>query len=816
MPQRRPPFVLAATCVALAALLAASGDAWAQNGAITGAKESPAEQVGPVSIPVASIAAQASALDGFLRSVEASLAPPESQQAIADALHDVEDDVRARSKRLEQKIEYGYDRGDLDAMKASWRSIQGDLERWESVLGTRLSNLEQHRKELDERTQVWDLTARDAKEEAVPAEVRGEIASAQTKLGKAQRELRKSRDAALGLQRSVVTLQSRVDAQLDAITLARDEVLRHVVRQNDSPLWQIEIGDYEENRENFGVAVAEARSALEDYTARSGSLLVLHTLLIVALMLACARARRSVLKSDPDAARPMPAALNHPLAAGFLLGVTLTIWLHTDAPPKFGQLLTIFALPFWFLVLRSVVPPALRVPLVGLLVIEPFEILRQLLLDFDLVSRGLLTGEAALIFAGVLWLRRPARIGAVPRTGSLFWVRVLAFWTHAALFGSGVALVGSLLGFTTISDLLLTTLASGTFIGSVLFAATRVVEGIAEGMTLSGQLRRIRLIHNNPRAFLRVVERVGRSIAFATWIYRILDGLSIQNALAGSVESILAQRLGYGNVQVDLGGVLAFGVALWVSWLLSRFVAALLEQEIFTRVGLPRGVPFALSTISRYVVLVLGFVTAIAALGVEVGNLALLVSALGVGIGFGMQNIVNNFVSGLILLFERPIKVGDRVSIAPIMGEVTRIGIRASSIRTFDGADVIVPNGDLISNQVVNWTLADTRRRVDIPVGVAYGTPARDVIELLAGVAAADEAIMQDPAPVALFVGFGDSSLDFELRAWTESVDAVTLVRSGLAVAIQEALASANIEVPFPQRDLHVKTANPREDPRES
>ena len=221
---------------------------------------------------------------------------------------------------------------------------------------------------------------------------------------------------------------------------------------------------------------------------------------------------------------------------------------------------------------------------------------------------------------------------------------------------------------------------------------------------------------------------------------------------------------------------------------------------------LARGIPESLSTMSRYAILVVGFIFAVAALGFEVGNLALLVSALGVGIGFGMQNMVNNFISGLILLFERPITEGDLVSLDQLLGSVTRIGIRSSTIRTFDGADVIVPNGDLISNQVTNWTLADSRRRVIVPVGVQYGTPARRVIELLVETARAHPAILHDPAPYALFIGFGDSSLDFELRAWTESSDALTIVRSDLTVGVQDALAAAGIEVPFPQRDLHVKT----------
>ncbi len=177
--------------------------------------------------------------------------------------------------------------------------------------------------------------------------------------------------------------------------------------------------------------------------------------------------------------------------------------------------------------------------------------------------------------------------------------------------------------------------------------------------------------------------------------------------------------------------------------------------------------------------------------------------ALGVGIGFGLQNVVNNFVSGVILLFERPVRVGDRVQLDDLFGTVTTIGIRASKVRTFEGSDVIVPNGDFISARVTNWTLSDRKRRIILPVRAAYGTKPRRVLEILLQVARAHTEVLEDPAPESLLRSFGTSSLDFELRAWTEGDFLV--VMSDLAVATEEALAAAGIQIPFPQRDLHVR-----------
>ncbi len=791
-------------CFALLALPAtAAEEARPGPAAKAGAEAAAPVETGPVAIPVSEIATQATALDGFIRGIEPGFEAPANQTEIREALPEIEKDVERRARRQSQKLEFSFDRTDLDAMRAAWKAIHVDLERYAGLLQSRLTSLKEQAEDIRSRSEIWEETARAAKEEAAPAEVRAEVSGAQKKLAKASRTLRKSRDNALGLQRRVVGLQGRAQAQLDAIDSARGEVLRHLFRRNSEPVWSIEVGDFEANQESFSAALREARRSLTRYAEKHGPLLAGHALLIVALVLSCVRSRRWVLDSEGT----MPPALRHPIAAGLIFGLTASVWLHPDAPPKFGLLLTTIALPMWVVVLRSVVPESLRNPVIGFAVVVPFEIAREMLVDFNTLARLMLVVEAGLIFAGLVWLRRPSRMAMLPSNpGSMLWLRVLSVWLHFSLFASAGALIGSLAGWTTAADILTTTVASGSFAGSVLFIAARAAEGIAEGSALTGRLRRIRLIHNNPQGFVRLVQRVGRAIAFVTWINNLLGHMSIQTAVLSSLRSTLSASFEYGNFNINLGGVLAFGVTLWLSWLLSRFIAAFLDQEIFTRVRLPRGVPFALSTMSRYTILVLGFVAAVAIAGVEVGNLALLVSALGVGIGFGMQNVVNNFISGLILLFERPIKVDDLISVDPLMGRVQRIGIRASVIRTFDGADVIVPNGDLISGQVTNWTLADTRRRVILPVGVVYGTPARKVIALLHEVAAANPDVISDPEPMALFTGFGDSSLDFELRIWTESDDALTLVRSALATAVQDALDAAGIEVPFPQRDLHLKT----------
>ena len=222
----------------------------------------------------------------------------------------------------------------------------------------------------------------------------------------------------------------------------------------------------------------------------------------------------------------------------------------------------------------------------------------------------------------------------------------------------------------------------------------------------------------------------------------------------------------------------------------SRMLRFVLTEEILPRIRLPRGVPGAVDVLSRYGILLLGFFIALAAAGVDLSKVTLLVSALGVGIGFGLQNVVNNFVSGLILVFEHPVQVGDLVEVGTISGEVRKIGFRASVLRTPDGADVIIPNGELVGTKFINWSLSDRLRRISISVGVAYGTDPNRVIDILLGVAQKHPAVFAEPAPLAVFDRFADSALNFTLLCWS-AVDKFFLARSELTIAINNAFKEA-------------------------
>jgi small-conductance mechanosensitive channel len=262
-----------------------------------------------------------------------------------------------------------------------------------------------------------------------------------------------------------------------------------------------------------------------------------------------------------------------------------------------------------------------------------------------------------------------------------------------------------------------------------------------------------------------------------------------------------------GHTPVSLWTLVQFVLIVATVVVVAKFLRRLLRTRLLVHTKMDVGMQYLISRIFGYAVLVLGLIIGLESIGVNLSSLTVIAGALGVGIGFGLQNIVHNFVSGLIIMGERAIQIGDRVEVSGTLGEVTRIGARSTSVRTNDNIIIILPNSEFVSNRVVNWTqLGDQRVRLHLAVGVSYGSDPRTVERLLLETATANPHVLKVPAPQVVFRGFGDSALNFEMRVWTtEMTHRPTVLKSDLFFAIWEKLKAAGIEIPFPQRDLHVK-----------
>lgn len=309
------------------------------------------------------------------------------------------------------------------------------------------------------------------------------------------------------------------------------------------------------------------------------------------------------------------------------------------------------------------------------------------------------------------------------------------------------------------------------------------------------------------QTYARQIERITiffiHLVICFVWIRMVLRTFGIYKDVWDWFSKIVDNKLALGTIEISLGAVFGFIIILFISVILSRVIRVILEAEIFSRLKLPRGVPGAISTLTRYTIIGFGFFLAISALGVNLGKFGLLAGAMGVGLGFGLRNIIENFVSGLIIIFERPIEIGDTIMVGDVFGNVEKIGIRSSTVHTFDGSEVIVPNANLVTNQVTNWTMSDRQRRLQLPVKVAFGNDPHKVLELLLKVAREHSGVLDLPEPQAFFNGFGDNFLDFTVYYWVS--DNILQTKSEVALGVHDTIKNAGIDTPRPQGDFNLR-----------
>ncbi|MGF1493790.1 MAG: mechanosensitive ion channel family protein [Microcoleaceae cyanobacterium] len=284
--------------------------------------------------------------------------------------------------------------------------------------------------------------------------------------------------------------------------------------------------------------------------------------------------------------------------------------------------------------------------------------------------------------------------------------------------------------------------------------------------------------------------------------YHILGAL--QNTLTTEIVPI-------GNRSYSIPNLLILGSFIWALVIVAKLVADTLRSRVLKVTGISRGAQEVIAIIIRYALVVIGVIVLLQVWGVDLSSLTIIASALGVGIGFGFQDIAKNFGSGIVLLFERPVQVGDFIEIGNYTGIVERVGARSTVVKTLDKVSIIVPNSRFLESEITNWHHDNPVSGLRLPVGVAYGSNLDKVRQSLLEVARSNPDVLNKPAPQVLFTEFGDSSLNFELRVWSEYPSQQVLIKSELLYQIDAIFRKNKIEIPFPQRDLYVKGNMPLE-----
>jgi small-conductance mechanosensitive channel len=766
----------------------------------------------PAAIPVGEILQRAEEVATYLRSLDVKLPPDPQIARIESQLPVLTERLAQRFERTEQTIESRPPLGVIDDMTDSWKSSEGDLRAWLDSLTTRAVWLDEERQRLATLDKTWSLT-RQAPDARLPAYMVGHVDGVRSSLTAAQGRVEAHRVATLRLQDSVVREVKRCDEAIVALGSARRRAESDLFSRGSPAIWTAEAR--QQGAEEFSTVTwssVEARVAnLRRFAEGQAHWIGWHVALIVTLVVVIWSVRRWARgwRMKETLSPAVVTTFERPLELALLLSLVSGGWLYVDPPRQAVLILATIALLPAVLVLRRLLPSPLVPALYVLAALFMVDRLRDMLGLLPTLERSLFLAEmlaAIALLALARWRNRThdylaVDTWAIPGRTPVAVVRVaFVLLTASVVLGAaGNMSLARLLGSGTLNS---------AYLALLLIATRRLLEGVWAFLLRVRPLNRLRLVEPY-RIFLEARAHVILGFLTTTaWVIATLNLFGILTPTAAVARRILGAELTRGALRISIGDVLAFFATIYASFLVSSMVRVVLEEEVFPRFRLRPGLPYAMTSLLRYAIIFVGFILAVLVLGVNLDRVTVLGGAFGIGVGFGLQNVVNNFVSGLIVLFERPVRVGDAVQIGDVQGEVRRIGIRSSTVRSWDGAEVVVPNSMLVSDKVTNWTPTDRRRRINIPVNVAYGSAPDDVLKVLGSVAQQNSALLPAPMPQSLFLGFGDYALRFELRVWTDRLDRIDALRTELGVAVYGALREAGIAIPV-TREIRIQQEPP-------
>jgi len=734
-------------------------------------------------------------------------APSARLQDIQQEFPDEQDRIKQLREEALTQLKLSGPASMIKETERSWGRARDRLDRWLTDLSSDSSALDNTLSNLRARVSLWQLTRDHETEYSLPTAIRQQITDTINTLTDAEKQVRSARDSILSLQSEVAQEKSGVDEMLVKLQQETSKRTMGIMGIDSPPLWRA-FGvdkDHGDALQQFKTARKEHWRSLKIFVVDQGRVLSIWLLVWPALiaLLVAMRRKAEIWAQQDTSLKKAVALLSRPVSAALVLTALLFTILEPNAPSAWVGFVNLIVALAVFRLLSNLMPKPLgAAPSFVVLLFVLRQVVHMAPEGFAIYRLALL-GLAAGGIAISLWLARTLKANPDLLPEKLQKPVLLATRLSFVLFSLGA--IADIVGSVGFASLVLTGSATMTLAAFMWWLIAVILRSMVRVGLLTNTARRTGIAPAHSDTVRATLFRMITFAAIIGWIVISLRAFLLLDPLLIVIRKALAWSVKIGDFSIDPGDLLVFGFVIWLSFKIAAFIEFIFNVDVVPRADLPKGVPETISRLTTYVVIAIGAVIASTAAGFDISKVTIIVGALGVGIGFGLQNIVNNFVSGLILLFERPIRVGDILEIGINSGEVETIGMRASIVRTWNGAEIIVPNADLISQQVVNWTLNCNRHRLVIPIGVSYDTDPEQAAEVIVGVANDHKDIDASPNPACLFMGFGDSSLDFELRAWTAESRHVR-VGSDLRFGLFKKLTEAGIEIPFPQRDIHVRS----------
>ena len=708
------------------------------------------------------------------------------------------DELTGQLTEIKQQERRQYER--LLEFRANLETVKRGLVVFNEPLTDGLRKIDQLRSDWQTDQARWEKWKSGISEDVEIAMVQGAFDEAMQTIAIAREHIRQQTASMMEVQKQAFDLQVRIDEmmiELDAlIEVSRGEILHDFSPPMYTSTYLAQFDSWLVYDLISGLAAVPIPDL--SFFARRGWAILLQVLLI--FIIAYGIRRSEYIQEGSQSLRFMRL---RPYTVGCLLSAALCWELYEPMPTMWRLLMQSVMLTATARLLTEIVDQRSRMVmvyvLVAIMLITNFLIIIELPSPlFRIYTVTISTGLAAWCVQ-LLLRRRPK-----PKRSRLT-IAILVLIAAGSTAVVGIEFFGySALALHIFQSTLVT-----VFIVILAWVAILLLRGLLESSLRSRAVRRIPFMQNQADTIVERGVKFVQLLVLLLFSGAVLQTWRVFTSSWVLMVQVLAFGFTIGEKHITLGLVLIAGVCLYGALFASRVMQFFLMRDVFLRRQVDSGIGLSITRLLHYAFVLLGVFLALATLGFELTNLAIIASALSVGIGFGLQTIVNNFVCGLILLFERPVKVGDIIQLGEQWATIRDIGLRATTIQTFDQSDIVVPNSDLITNQVTNWTLGNRRIRLSLTVGVAYGSDVPAVLKILEECSQNNPRVLQNPAPSIFFMAFGDSSLDFQLRVWIDDIDYMNVVRSELNQEIDRQFRERGIEIPFPQRDIHLRSTAP-------
>lgn len=787
---------------------------WAQTDQATKAQDSVLVEA-PQPIPVQDLIRRIEEATAEIRVIQRKIRQKDDFRNLDTLFPETVKFLKEQKVATESFIKSNPNRQKINNQIKKWNGYNDRLTQWENNINEYQARNVKLIEGVKTNEQIWKLTYENRLDQEIPAEVSRQIEDTYRALTALREEIVKVNNDYLILASRINREKVEIAQQVDQLEKLKRSEIYDLFYLRHEPLWQSDMKGLFVKPDNSetGIRFDENITETGKYFVDNKDNVFRYLVFVLAVFLLMRWLRRVYAKyefesNDKNLIYARDVIVKHGPAAMLFLFVLGFLMYSENRPTLLNDFLHLLALLLSVPLIRPFMRDSFKNLLYFVILVFIMDTIKTYIWFSSLQYRFYLMAEA--IFIIILFYHYAIKKRFLVKFEDHYFGALLLRLAPVFQVIALISIASNVLGYTNLADLTLNISAKSGVYAVISYALMMVLGGLTSGVVHNHFESRTLDEALKKEVVQRKLLKVVRWFAGIFWVLTFLAFVDLLSPVTIYLTDVLTEPYTFGSLSITLGDILSFLVILTVSFFITSVISFLIDSGQFEWkfLDLPKGIPAAISLVIRYFIIATGIILALSSLGVDLSKFNLMAGALGLGIGFGLQNVISNFVSGLILVFERPILVGDTVEVNNLMGTVKRIGVRSSNISTFDGAEVVVPNTNLISNDLINWTLSSNLKRVEILIGTAYGTDPNEVLKLLMEVVNENDDILKNPGPQTLFSDFGDSSLNFRLRFWVP-FEMGLQAKSDVSIAVYNKFKENDIEIPFPQRDIHIKTVPP-------